>query len=63
MKKWLLQNHRKFAIIGSAVCTSREDRNMLSIVPGVDSIIILGEKEMLAALTPLLDELHEVGLL
>jgi len=62
-RQWLQQNHRKFAIIGNAVCTSREDRNMLSIVLGVDSNIILGEKETLTALTPLLDELHEVGLL
>ena len=62
-KQWLQQNHRKFAIIGNAVCTSREDRNMLSIVLGVDSNIILGEKETLTALTPLLDELHGVGLL
>jgi len=62
-KQWLQQNHRKFAIIGNAVCTSREDRNMLSIVLGVDSNIILGEKETLIALTPLLDELHGVGLL
>jgi hypothetical protein len=36
---------------------------MLSIVLGVDSNIILGEKETLTALTPLLDELHGAGLL
>jgi len=62
-KEWLLQNHTEFAIIGSAMYTSREDRNMLSIALGIDSNIILGEKETLVALAPLLDELHEVGLL
>jgi hypothetical protein len=36
---------------------------MLSIAFGVDSNIILGEKQILVTLTPLLDELHEVGLL
>ena len=62
-KEWLLQNHTEFAIIGSAMYTSREDRNMLSIALGIDSNIILGEKETLVALAPLLDELHEAGLL
>lgn len=62
-KEWLLQNQGKFAIIGNAVYTSREDRNMLSIALRIDSNIILGEKETLVALTPLLDELHEAGLL
>src|SRR5213594_703906 len=62
-KEWLLQNHTEFAIIGSAMYTSREDRNMLSIALGIDSNIILGEKETLVVLAPLLDELHEVGLL
>jgi len=62
-KEWLLQNHRKFAIIGNAVYTSREDRNMLSIALGINSNITLGEKETLVALAPLLDELHEAGLL
>ncbi|TLX68575.1 MAG: hypothetical protein E6L03_03275 [Thaumarchaeota archaeon] len=62
-KEWLLQNHGKFAIIGRAIYTSREDRNMLSIALGIDSNIILGEKETLVALSPLLDELHEADLL
>lgn len=62
-KEWLLQNHTEFAIIGSAMYTSREDRNMLSIALGINSNIILGEKETLVALAPLLDELHEAGLL
>ena len=62
-REWLVQNDRKFAITGNAVFTSREDREMLSIALVVDSNIILGEKETLVALTPLLDELHEATLL
>ena len=62
-REWLLQNDRKFAISGNAVFTSREDREMLSIALVIDSNIILGEKETLVALTPLLDELHEATLL
>lgn len=62
-KEWLLKNHEKFEITGSGIHTSREDREMLSIALGLDSNIILGEKQILETLTPLLDELHEVGLL
>lgn len=62
-KEWLLRNSRKFAIIGNAVFTSREDREMLSIALEIDSNIILGEKQILVALTPLLDDLHEASLL
>jgi hypothetical protein len=62
-KEWLVNNDRKFAITGNAVLTSREDRDMLSIALGINSNIILGEKETLVTLTPLLDELHEAGLL
>jgi hypothetical protein len=36
---------------------------MLSIAIGIRSDIILGEKEILVVITPLLDELHTVGLL
>lgn len=62
-KEWLLQNYRKFEITGNGIYTSREDREMLSIALGISSEIILGEKEILVAITPLLDELHAVGLL
>jgi hypothetical protein len=62
-REWLVQNDRKFAITGNAVFTSREDREMLSIALVIDSNVILGEKEALVALTPLLDELHEATLL
>jgi len=62
-KEWLLNNHIKFEITGSGVHTSREDREMLSIAIRIRSEIILGEKEILVAITPLLDELHTIGLL
>lgn len=62
-KEWILKNNNKFEIIGNAVYTSREDREMLSIALSIVSNIILGEKELLVSLTPLLDELHEAGLL
>jgi hypothetical protein len=62
-EKWLEQNHIEFKIIGSAIYTAREDRNMLSIVLGIDSDITLGEKEVCMELTPLLDRLHEDGML
>jgi hypothetical protein len=62
-KQWLQQNHQQYEIIGNAVYTAREDRNMLSVVLRMKSTITLGEKEMSMALTPLLDNLHEDGLL
>jgi hypothetical protein len=62
-KQWIETNHLEFGIIGIAVYTAREDRNMLSIVLYIDSHIILGEKEMGRALSPLLDKLHEDGML
>ena len=62
-KEWILKNYMKFVITGNGVHTSREDREMLSIALGLDSNIILGEKEVIVALTPLLDELNNAGLL
>jgi hypothetical protein len=62
-KEWILKNYLKFMITGNGVHTSREDREMLSIALGLESNIILGEKEILVAITPLLDELHTAGLL
>jgi hypothetical protein len=62
-EEWLEQNHIEFKIIGSAVYTAREDRNMLSIVVGIDSDITLGEKEVCVKLTPILNRLHEDGML
>jgi hypothetical protein len=60
---WLVRNQVQFKIIGSAVYTAREDRNMLSIVLGIGSDVTLGEKEVCFGLTPLLDRLHEDGML
>jgi hypothetical protein len=62
-KQWIEINHLEFGIIGIAVYTAREDRNMLSIVLYIDSYIILGEKEIGRTLSPLLDKLHEDGML
>jgi hypothetical protein len=62
-KKWLSDNGRSFNIVGSAVHTAREDRNMLSVALGIATTIRLGEKEVRDLLSPLLDKLHEDGLL
>jgi hypothetical protein len=62
-KQWLLQNGSQFEINGNAIFTSREDREMLSIGIKITKHITLGEKEILNTLIPLLDELHEAGLL
>ena len=62
-EEWLKQNHIEFKIIGSTVYTAREDRNMLSIVLGIDSDFTLGEKEICVELSPLLNRLHEDGML
>ena len=62
-KKWLRDNAKFFKIIAAAVYTAREDRNMLSIALGFVTTIKLGEKEVRNFLSPLLDKLHEDGLL
>lgn len=62
-KKWLYDNAKPFNIVGSAVYTAREDRNMLSIALGIVRTFRLGEKEVRDFLSPLLDKLHEDGLL
>ena len=53
----------KIKIFGSSIYTAREDRNMLSIVLGLGSNIILGEKEIGINLRPLLDKLHQDDLI
>ena len=58
-KQWINDNHLEFKIFGSSIYTAREDRNMLSIVLGLGSNIILGEKEIGLNLRPLLDKLHQ----
>ena len=57
-KEWLGANYREFGISTVAVYTAREDRNMLSIVLGINLEMMLGEKELEVYLTPLLDKLH-----
>ena len=62
-KQWIHNNHLEFKIFGSSIYTAREDRNMLSIVLGLGSNIILGEKEIGLNLRPLLDKLHQDDLI
>ena len=62
-KEWLEVNHTEYGISGVAVYTAREDRNMLSIVLGIDFEMTLGEKKLEIDLTPLLDRLHSDGML
>jgi hypothetical protein len=62
-KEWLELNHKEFGISGAAIYTAREDRNMLSIVLGINLEMMLGEKELEIYLTPLLDKLHIDGML
>ncbi|HEV8405209.1 MAG TPA: hypothetical protein VGQ13_04800 [Nitrososphaera sp.] len=62
-KKWLHDNAKSFRIVGAAVHTAREDRNMLSIALGIVTTIKLGEREVRDFLAPLLNRLHEDGLL
>ena len=57
-KEWLELNHKEFGISGAAIYTAREDRNMLSIVLGINLEMMLGEKELEIYLTPLLNKLH-----
>lgn len=57
-KEWLGANYSEFGISSVVVYTAREDRNMLSIVLGINLEMMLGEKELEIYLTPLLDKLH-----
>ena len=58
-KEWIQLNYERFEIIGNSIYTAREDRNMLSILLGINASMTLGEKELLNKLRPLLDKLHE----
>ena len=62
-REWLAANSRSFSIYGAGVHTAREDRNMLSIALAISGNLTLGEKEVGQFLMPLLDKLHEDGLL
>lgn len=60
---WLQNNAKQFSIFGASVHTAREDRNMLSIAMGIGTKMTLGEKGIKELLVPMLDKLHEDGLL
>ena len=62
-REWLDSNHKEFSISGAAIYTAREDRNMLSIVLGINLEMMLGERELGIYLNPLLDRLHTDGML
>ena len=62
-KGWLHDNSKIFNIVGSMIYTAREDRNMLSLALGIVDTFSLGEKEVRDFLSPLLDKLHQDGLL
>jgi hypothetical protein len=62
-KKWLEEKAEPFMIGGAQIYTAREDRNMLSIGLRIITTVRLGEKEVVDFLAPLLDRLHEDGLL
>ena len=62
-KTWLSRNSNIMGIVGTLVYTAREDRNMLSILLIIKEQVILGEKEILVSLTPILDRLQNDGLL
>jgi len=58
-KQWIISNSLDFNIYGSSVYTAREDRNMLSIVLGINVEMVLGEKTIQSILKPLLNNLHK----
>jgi len=62
-KYWIQTNQVEFNLMNSAMYTSREDRNMLSIVLGIGVHMVLGEKELMSILNPLLNKLHENGMI
>lgn len=62
-KKWLGQNAKSFGVFAAQIHTAREDRNMLSIALGIQANFTLEAKEVVGTLAPLLDKLHEDGLL
>ena len=62
-KQWLQLNTSEFGIIENSVHTAREDRNMLSLVLGIDSLIMLGQREIGQSFIPVLDKLHKDGIL
>jgi hypothetical protein len=62
-KQWISDNREEFQIFGNSIYTAREDRNILSIVLGLGLNLMLDEKELCKNLRPLLDKLHQDGLI
>lgn len=62
-KTWLGMNSNRFKIIRNGIYTSREDRNMLSIILYLDCNFVLHKKDIGLKLKPILDSLSEFGLL
>jgi hypothetical protein len=62
-KTWMRTNSDRFKIIQNGIYTSREDRNMLSIVLYLNSKFVLHKKDIGLKLEPILDSLSEFGLL
>lgn len=62
-KQWISDNREEFQIFGNSIYTAREDRNILSIVLGIGLNLVLDEKELRKDLRPLLDKLHQDGLI
>lgn len=62
-KQWISDNREEFRIFGNSIYTAREDRNILSIVLGIGLDLVLDEKELRKDLRPLLDKLHQDGLI
>jgi hypothetical protein len=60
---WLQSNATIFGIVGAAVYTAREDRNMLSIALQIIQTIKLRDKEVRDSLSAILGKLHQDGLL
>lgn len=62
-KNWLHQNSKLFDIVHTSIFTSREDRNMLSIIMKISHNFKLGEKNISSSLSLLMDKIHEDGLI
>jgi hypothetical protein len=60
---WLVNNSNRFKIIRNGIYTSREDRNMLSIILHLNCKFVLHKKDIGLKLKPILDSLSEFGLL
>jgi hypothetical protein len=62
-KTWMKSNSDRYKIMRNGIYTSREDRNMLSIVLYLNNKFVLHKKDIGLKLKPILDSLSEFGLL